>query len=751
MERLSSGLRINRAGDDAAGLAISEKMRAQIRGLNQATRNAQDAISLIQTAEGALNETHSILQRMRELATQAANDTNVDVDRTEIQKEINQLTSEINRIGNTTEFNTMTLMNGSRVDRSNIQELNFADGTQRVQNANTGLDIRLNQTGLTMAAGTYQVTVEEMAGLREAGTIEAKTSTVNFSGIAGDTMPTFEGNAIQIDAPTYAEAQFLSDDIQGASQTFDANLSAVTIDKDETASLTVTINGDSKTITFTAGADGTDFDGIVAGLNAEAQAHGFTVSRESDGLKVQANNVGENYGTNTTIEVTDAGGEAFANLAVLGEATDDEGSMGDGVTFKVTKNADGTLTVENAGAKGLSEDVVANGDGSYTYNNHGISFTITNLGDMADTETFTFVIDTANLSATGTLEDSLSTQQAGWVGGTGDVITAAAIAAGEGVPTFNFNYSEEAEAGTWVTKFDDSGNTLNVYFYEVGETINLSDTSNAKYQDSIELNGTDIFRYNAHGVNFTLDSTHLADDAEARFELAEANLQGMKVSVEGVGNRTVLADADGNFKLDGDQSIKGLTLSSDNLSEGNFQIEVGEMGYGENNTMNMQIGANQAQALNIDIEDMRAAAIRVSSDGVGGEQTVRLNNGDEITAWFTSVRNVTDGTDATAEEFALDVSTFEKAGAAITVINNAIETVSAERSKMGAYQNRLEHTISNLGTSAENLQAAESRIRDLDMAQEMMSFTKNNILQQAATAMLAQANMAPQSVLQLLG
>ena len=88
---------------------------------------------------------------------------------------------------------------------------------------------------------------------------------------------------------------------------------------------------------------------------------------------------------------------------------------------------------------------------------------------------------------------------------------------------------------------------------------------------------------------------------------------------------------------------------------------------------------------------------------------------------------------------------------AITVINDAIEAVSAERSKLGAYQNRLEHTISNLGTSAENLQAAESRIRDLDMAEEIMAFTKNNILQQAATAMLAQANMAPQSVLQLLG
>jgi len=106
LEKLSSGYKINRAGDDAAGLAISEKMRGQIRGLDMATKNAQDSISLIQTAEGALNETHAILQRMRELAVQSANDTNVTSDRGDLQKEINALSEEITRIANNTEFNT---------------------------------------------------------------------------------------------------------------------------------------------------------------------------------------------------------------------------------------------------------------------------------------------------------------------------------------------------------------------------------------------------------------------------------------------------------------------------------------------------------------------------------------------------------------------------------------------------------------------------------------------------------------------
>lgn len=113
LEKLSSGLRINRAGDDAAGLAISEKMRAQVGGLNQATRNAQDGISLIQTAEGGLNETHSILQRMRELTVQSANDTNTDDDRGEIQKEFDQLAKEITRVATTTQFNGKELLDGN--------------------------------------------------------------------------------------------------------------------------------------------------------------------------------------------------------------------------------------------------------------------------------------------------------------------------------------------------------------------------------------------------------------------------------------------------------------------------------------------------------------------------------------------------------------------------------------------------------------------------------------------------------------
>lgn len=159
MEKLSSGLRINKAGDDAAGLSISEKMRGQIRGLNQASRNAQDGISMIQTAEGALNETHSILQRMRELSVQASNDTNVTSDRDAIKQEMGALTDEIDRIATTTQFNNQTLFSSTSLTVSlqvgansgQIMSVTFSQMTSSaltVDAASTKVDSSANATAL---------------------------------------------------------------------------------------------------------------------------------------------------------------------------------------------------------------------------------------------------------------------------------------------------------------------------------------------------------------------------------------------------------------------------------------------------------------------------------------------------------------------------------------------------------------------------------------------------------------------------
>ena len=183
MEKLSSGLRINRAGDDAAGLAISEKMRGQIRGLEQSSRNAADGISMIQTAEGALNETTNILQRMRELAVQASNDTNTESDRNEIQKEIDALTEEVDRIANNTEFNTQKLLNGNKsgVGGEIVNEaVNAQQGQFEV--IFTAAELK-NGAKLTIDGETYEITAGDANALDTTlkNSLEAKFTDYNFT------------------------------------------------------------------------------------------------------------------------------------------------------------------------------------------------------------------------------------------------------------------------------------------------------------------------------------------------------------------------------------------------------------------------------------------------------------------------------------------------------------------------------------------------------------------------------------------
>lgn len=162
-EKLSSGYRINRAADDAAGLTISEKMRSQVKGLNKASSNAQDGVSLIQVAEGALTETHSILQRMNELATQAANDTNTSADRTAIQQEVNQLASEISRIASTTQFNTMNLIDGNYTSKKlQVGSLNGQGITINISNMSaTGIGVNALVVSSFSSAGKAMSSVQK--------------------------------------------------------------------------------------------------------------------------------------------------------------------------------------------------------------------------------------------------------------------------------------------------------------------------------------------------------------------------------------------------------------------------------------------------------------------------------------------------------------------------------------------------------------------------------------------------------------
>ena len=560
LEKLSSGLRINRAGDDAAGLAISEKMRAQIRGLDQAARNAQDGISMIQTAEGALNEVHAILQRMRELANQAANDTNVTVDRAEIQKEINQLTSEINRIGNTTEFNTQKLLNG---DMSVIEA-----GTEVTK------------------TNTKSATYTPVFALGTTWTNQDGKKPVISDGGGNDNRIAF--SAFDIDG---------------------TNKFSWDIKTDETNKITIERSGDDILI---------------------------------------------------SIEATDTGGNKLS-------------------ISNVKMAYDGT-------------------NGKYVYDANGVKFEIT----AAEFKKF---------NDGGKLEIDLSAYDAG---GDGNVDLTS-----QTVGTVS-DYSQTLVGGTTFGTFAE------------GIKVDITDAEWIDGVVGIKITGTGL-----EAANGTL-----------KIELLDAGGNAL------VSEEFTIATGAGN--IDYDNHGISFTYTIGNTSKLELEMYFDTVTTTEtttetvDNSAKFQIGANTGQSMSVDINDMRSVALGVSSRTASATVTVKDNMGNDIQAYFTAVKTVTNGTNNKVEEYALDVSTHEKATAAIKVINDAIEKVSTERSKLGAFQNRLEHTINNLGTSSENLTAAESRIRDVDMAKEMMEFTKMSILQQAAQAMLAQANQMPQGVLQLL-
>ncbi|GLB60188.1 flagellin N-terminal helical domain-containing protein [Cytobacillus sp. NCCP-133] len=637
MEKLSSGLRINRAGDDAAGLAISEKMRAQVRGLDQASRNSQDGISMIQTAEGALQETHNILQRMRELATQASNDTNVEVDRKEIQKEMNALTSEINRIGNTTEFNTQKLLNGGG-------EVN-------------------------------EVAVNERLAGAQAGSISA--------------MSTITGSV--------------------AEQAGEATL-AVTWDAAIAANDTITVDGEVFTI-VASGADAS-LGQVNKGANATDLANSL-------GAAIAANDkLSERYSVDTTttagsVILTEKTGQATGNATTLSNTLTGAGDIG---------TTQGTASI--AEVRGAYEYKIEDAF-------QAVGSTITIGG-----ETFTAVADGANASDGQFNIGTNPEEQA--------ISLAAAINANSALGT-RFDATVDGDTIRLTEKIGEATGNTGTGADVVGNAV-LANNTAISGQYAFDVTEVAVGgKYTIDGVDIKvtdkLNDPGLADGtAMLKSDSLEQQTLNLKNAIESNSdlkdkyNVTISGSRMYLEQKAGEESIEGPEISTNNFGKDNFQAT-------------FQVGSNSGQGMTIEIDDMRSKALKISGDEASA--TIKASNGSE--ASFVAIANVTNGTDSANTEFALDVSSNEKAQAAISVINDAIETISSQRSNLGAFQNRLEHTISNLSNSSENLQAAESRIRDVDMAKEVMEMTRANILGQASQAMLAQANQKPQSVLQLLG
>ncbi|MGE6754519.1 flagellin [Rossellomorea sp. NPDC071047] len=379
MEKLSSGLRINKAGDDAAGLAISEKMRGQIRGLDMASKNAQDANSLMATAEGALNETHDILQRMRELAVQSSNDTNTSADRSEIQKEISQLIEETDRIASTTEFNTKKLLNGA-------SGLKVSDGTQ-IANASSGPSTK---------QGTYSVDVTSatLADFAKTGTATGATASATVEG-AG----TLTVNGVDISVASTDSYQDLADkinssvsgvvaDFEGAGSTFRIR----TADVGASQSLSVTEGADIiAALDYTSGgtplaATGSNASGLTAG-NFGA---GATLTYDGNDVKVNGGNADgltfslKDTTTDTNITVNGSlsfhiGANEDQTMNVSINAMDSTSLGIKGVDVTTTTGAESAISTINDAIESVSAERSKLGA-----NQNRLEHTINNLGTSSE-------------------------------------------------------------------------------------------------------------------------------------------------------------------------------------------------------------------------------------------------------------------------------------------------------------------------------------------------------------------------------
>ena len=553
LEKLSSGYKINRAGDDAAGLAISEKMRAQITGLNAAQKNVKDGISLVKTAEGAMQEIQDMLNRMDYLATQSANGTyDNEVDRANLQKEVDALKTEINRIADSANFNGIKLLDGSQ--DASFKTTNASDVKVTV--------VEDGQLGKETQAGKYSIDFSNT-------TITAKEDNASV------TLTLFGNNPMEV---TLSKS---GDKLQGA------DLAQAFADE---------WNKQDNRYT-----------------NLWADSHGFNMTASVEGDKL-------------VFTMDKAPTAAWTQAATTGklEYLDSNGNNAQEITVTTEQEAVDTTNVRLYGQA---------------------SFGLVAPGNAAD--------------------------------GKIEVVDGGALTIGDETYVFavgaNSKYKGLANVIDLTDKTTESADLAKV----AGERLTAAAAGNTRFKVGSNRNGTITITEKEGGVDYTKNN------------LAGPDGKGSG----GNGNTVKNATSDDWAGL-----VKTGMVDSSVLNKG-LTLQIGDT-------------ADSYNQMKVSVGDMHTKALGIDGINIGNQTG---------------------------------------AAAAIDTIRNAINQVSSVRGDLGAIQNRLEHTGNNLSVMAENIQDAESTIRDTDVAEEMMSYVKNNILVQSAQAMLAQANQVPQGVLQLLG
>ncbi len=813
LEKLSSGFRINRAADDAAGLSVSEGLRAQIGGLKVAVRNAQDGISVVQTAEGALTEVHSILQRMRDLAVQAANGGASDGNaQAAAQTEFGQLQKELDRVAKTTGFGNQNLLDTNYNGTFQVGANNTADDRLVVDlsAAVFGPTQAAQAVGVTYTSGVISSFDFSTATIPAAGS----TFTVADAGSGltrtGATQ-TFSSAALGITATastqTFAAADF-------ATATIGTNLNTKTFEFTDgtNTSAQVTIAGlvdNTSTVDdvvtqlndATTGL-GTGFTAAnVAGdLVITSTATGSTAvvaqgGNDDTGLTASASAAGENGldtalntkvfeftdGTNTSAQVTIAGLTASSTLTdLVTQLNDATNGLGSNFTASAVS---GSLVITSA-ATGTAI-TVAQGGGDTT----GLTAASTVVGEAGAAGTQTFAAADLATATIGTnlngkvfeFSDGTNTSAqvtiAGLVDGTStvaDLVTQL----NDATNGLGANFTASANGnGDLVITSTATGTAVNV-------TQGANDTTAATATSSAASGAGFNTGYNGKVFEFS-DGTNTSAQvtiagltatsglADIVTQLNDAtNGLGPNFTASSVGNKLVITSTATGTSASVTQgandtsAITGTTVAGTATVTGTdktFTVD----GHAINLTTDTTDAAGLATELQTQLDAAATGVYTVTGDAALGKVVISKAGSTDIVVAGTdaalistnSTTGVREQTFATATGFdaaglglgsTVKVDTTSHAQLAISIVDNAIKNVSTARATMGAYQNRFEHTINNLNVAVENLSASESRIRDVDMAQEMVQFTRSQILSQAGTAMLAQANQAPQSILKLL-
>jgi flagellin len=871
IERLSSGLRINRGADDAAGLTISEKIRGQIRGLNRAIGNSQDGISLIQTAEGALNEDASILNRLRELSIQAQADSLTANDRLEIQKEVDQLVTEVDRISKTTEFNTKKLL----------------DGTANALVSTNSVDLIAHQTGAAgrLAAGDYEIDVR----LQDSGEKQVQFSNIlrdrNTDNVAGlstklvdlesfydndgnDVLSspqtiTIRGNGGKVDVTVSSDLTLQEfsanmedaitkdvDDgglgLRGSTFAFDALRGQIVFEsgkagetgeislaqsEDLNRALGFQITTDSTNAAFkvvstqvgvatpeivsantttdrgTGVVEGLDlqfqlasearFDGTVAGTEAitigdtnlvftfhdtNAGVNGQAATSVTAGVSITLTRsrtytlgsiqtiVNSTIRTaNVTTGTSTAGQSALvrANTSTNFQVPGVTASF-DGYNLQLTSSIKGTSGTISVTANNIATDLLGIQTGK-VIGNAGKAAVITGSKDISEGITFSGTGVATDIMQIQVFDGDFNTNGNGSSlsgpvasGGSVSFSTAVNVSATSILDTFN-NYFAAGDIKAAATLTSDG--KLEIRSTETGGdskvSITLTDGSSladlgfVNNQNNVGTGGNAaVFSGNTDesvaGVGFTLASALLfkvTDKDGAASNTIQFGTNGInttesftisKEAITSILQTSTLKTTDVDFRFDAANRLDFFSNSTGEdarivLSTGNnsaretigrvsFGIDFGQAkaGIGKTNfdlhvadrSLTFQIGANKSQHLNFEVINTSAEAL-----GLKG----------------------------------LDITNIRNATSALGSIDDAIQVVSSERSKLGSLQNRLTSTMSNLTVTSTNLSSFESSIRDVDLATETVDFTRNQILIQAGTAQLAQAKALPQQALQLLG